>query len=319
VSVAADVPAKVTKPGGLTLPAKALADVVKSLAADAVTIRAQENNFAQVSGGRAEFKIVGLGARDYPQLPALPEVFTPVDAAALGALIDRVAFSVSTDESRYHLSGALLEQRERGLRMVSTDGHRLSLADVATEVRLGRDEAGDILIPRKALLELRRAMDAADQVGLGFTSGHIHARLGDATISARLLEAKFPPYEAVIPKAVHRTVEVERETLAAALKRVGLFSPEKSGGVSMEVREATLTIRTDSPELGEAREEVDIVSVAGAGRIAVGWNARYLGEALAKLDGDRVAFDFGEGPEDPGVLRPLEGNDCLFVVMPMRL
>jgi DNA polymerase-3 subunit beta len=319
VSVASEVDAKVTKEGGITVAARALFDVVKGLPGDEVTVIRKDDNWAQVKSGKAEFKIVGLADKDFPKLPDHREVsFSAIDRSVLINLIDSTLFSVSTDETRYHLSGALLEADGAITRMVSTDGHRLSLA----EAKSALDMKWPAIIPRKAVAELRKALDGLDgAVEVGFEAGataasNAHFKLGSAVLTVKLIEARFPPYDQVIPKSTDKRAEVSTSALTEALKRVSLLSPEKTHGVRLEFSKDRLRIAADNPELGEAREDLDVDHQGG--NLTIGFNARYLLDVLSRISADRTVLDLA-GDQDPAAVHPADGRHFLGIVMPMRI
>jgi DNA polymerase-3 subunit beta len=314
VSVASEVEAKVTKEGGLTVAARALFDVIKGLPADDVTISRKDNNWAQIKSGKSEFKIVGLPDKDFPKLPDHREVsFATLDRSILSDLIDKTLFSVSTDETRYHLSGALFEGDGTVVRMVSTDGHRLSIAEGKSAFKL----ESAALIPRKGVTELRKAIDSFDgQLELAFHQGHGYFKLGAAVLSVKLIDAKFPPYDQVVPQSADKKVELSTSAFTDALRRVSLLSVEKTNGVRLELKKGVLRISADNPDLGEAREDLDVEYQGAA--LSIGFNARYLLEVLAEVGTDRVVLELS-GELDPGALHPIDGRHYLGVVMPMRI
>lgn len=325
ITVTSEIPCEVISEGGLTVGAKHLHDIVKSLPGDRLSFRRGENQYAEISAGKVNYKVVGLADRDFPRLPNHREVQChKMDSAALRDLISKTFFSISTDETRYHLNGVLFECEQVGdrtvARMVSTDGHRLSKCE-----RLmpgGPRLMPGILIPRKGLIELRRALEnAAPQVEVGVHQGHVFLRTGNTALSVKLHDAQFPPYEQVIPKDFERAVVAPHEALLDALKRISLVASDKTYGVRLRLSSGCLRIESDNPDLGQASEEID-VDYRGA-EMTIGFNARYMIDLLGEIDTPEVLLEFN-GELDPGVLRPRDdkarpGNNYLGVVMPMRL
>src|SRR5579871_336544 len=210
VTVTAELEATVIKDGGLTLGAKPLHDIVKSLPAGDLLLKRAENHYAEIKSGKVEYRVVGMADRDYPKLPNHREAkLVKVDAGVLRDMIAKTFFSISSDETRYHLNGVLFEcdgagQKARA-RMVSTDGHRLS--KIERPLPGGPTLAQGVIIPRKGLMELRRALEGVTgEIELGLQQGHAFMRSGNRAISVKLIEAQFPPYEQVIPKEHDKVV-----------------------------------------------------------------------------------------------------------------
>jgi DNA polymerase-3 subunit beta len=316
VTVTAELPATVSKEGGLTLGAKHLHDIVKSLPSGELTLKRAENHYAEIKAGRVEYRMVGMADRDYPKLPNHREVkFSKVDAGVFRDLIAKTFFSISSDETRYHLNGVLFECDGKIGRMVSTDGHRLSKLE--RPLPGGPTLAQGVIIPRKGLMELRRALETATgEIELGFHQGHVFVRNKALAVSVKLIEAQFPPYEQVIPKEHDKIVKLSRNALLDALKRVSIMSSDKTWGVKFAVEKDTLRVTSDNPDLGEGREEL-AADYAGPA-LTVGFNARYFIDVITEIETQNLQLELA-GELDPGVVRPIEGGDYLGVIMPMRI
>jgi DNA polymerase-3 subunit beta len=316
VTVTAELACHVDKDGGLTVGAKHLHDIVKALPGETLSLKRTENSYADIKAGKVEYKVVGMPDRDFPKLPNHREVkFAKVDAATLRDMIAKAFFSISTDETRYHLNGVLFESDGKVGRMVSTDGHRLSKIERPLEG--GPKLAQGIIIPRKGLMEIRRALETADgQIELGIHQGHIFVRIGAVALSVKLIDAQFPPYDQVIPKENDKVVIAPRAALLEALRRISIMSSDKTWGIKFVVKKGELQVASDNPDLGEAHEELD-VSYDGA-PVTIGFNAKYFIELLAEMEGDEVKLELN-GELDPGLVRPADGKGYLGVVMPMRI
>ena len=317
VGVSAELPCKVEKEGGLTLGAKHLFDIVKALPGEDLVLRRADNNWAEIKSGKAEYRLVGMADRDFPKLPNHREVtFAKLDAGALRDMVGKTIFSASTDETRYHLNGVLFECDGKRARMVSTDGHRLS--KVERDFPGGPKLAQGVIIPRKALAEVQRVLEGHDgPCELGLHQGHLFTRVGALALSAKLIDAQFPPYEAVIPKQHDKTVTVGRTALLDALRRISIMASDRTFGIKLHVDDGSMTITSDNPDLGEAKEELD-ADIKG-GKLTVGFNARYLIDVISNIDDEEVKLELG-GELDPGVIRPgSPKNEYLGVIMPMRI
>jgi DNA polymerase-3 subunit beta len=316
VSVVAEIRAEVVEEGGLSLGAKHLFEIVKGLPGEEVHLKKTENNWAEIRGGKAQYRLVGMSDRDFPRLPDQQTVeFKEIDATTLGSMIDKTIFSVSSDESRRHLSGIYLEWQKGTLRMVSTDGHRLS--KVENEVGEGLQIEGGVIVPRKAVVEIRRLLEGVQGTcDLGIHEGHIFVRAKDLCLSAKLVDAQFPPYQQVIPLENEKKVVVERLALLDSLRRVSIMASERNGGIRLDLGEGTVRITSDNPDLGEAQEDLD-VEYRGEG-LSIGFNARYFIDVLSEMESEKVVLEFS-GELDPGMIHPEEGTAYVGVVMPMRL
>jgi DNA polymerase-3 subunit beta len=316
VTTVVSLSAKVEKEGGLTVSARQLFEIVKGLPEDEVSVRGTEQSWAEIRSGKVEFRVVGMPDRDYPKLPNLQEAETfKVESATLREMIAKTIFSVSMDETRQHLSGVLFESDGTTGRMVSTDGHRLS--KVGRPLPGGPKLATGVLIPRKGVLELRRAIETREApCFIGVHQGNFVLKADDVAISVKLVDGQFPPYDQVIPKDNDRAVVVSRAALADALKRVALMSSDKTWGVRFALEKGKLRVESDNPDLGAAKEEID-VPYKGA-PLQIGFNARYFIDLLSEIETPEIRLELS-GELDPGVVRPADGSDYVGVVMPMRL
>src|SRR5215831_2143635 len=317
VGVSAELPCKVEKEGGLTLGAKHLFDIVKALPGEELQLRRADNNWAEIKSLRAEYKLVGMADRDFPRLPNHREVtFHKLDASLLRDMIAKTLFSASTDETRYHLNGVLFESDGKSVHMVSTDGHRLSKVD--RELAGGPKLAQGVIIPRKGLQEMQRILEGQEgPCELGLHQGHVFVRVGALALSAKLIDAQFPPYEAVVPKQHDKSVSLGRGQLLDALRRISIMASDRTFGIKLHLTSGVLEITSDNPDLGEAREELE-ADYKGA-ELLIGFNAKYMIEVISQIDDDEVRLELG-GELDPAVVRPGSAkNEYLGVIMPMRI
>jgi DNA polymerase-3 subunit beta len=315
VSVSAELAVKVEREGGLTVGAKPLHDIVSNLPGEDVVFRRAENNWANIRAAKVEYKLVGMPDRDFPKIPDHREVkYAKVDAAGLREMIDKTIFSVSNDETRFHLNGVLFESDGSKARMVSTDGHRLS--KVERTLTGGPQLASGVIIPKKGLTEIKRALDGASGAcDMAVAGNHVFLKTGDIALAVKLIESQFPPYEQVIPKSSDKVVVMERSQLLEALKRASLMSSE-TRGVKMQIEKGICHVSSDNPELGEAKEDLE-VGYAGP-TLQIGFNPRYFTELLGQMTSEQVKIELN-GELDPALIRQADGTDYLGVVMPMRI
>jgi DNA polymerase-3 subunit beta len=315
-SMLAELPAEVLVEGGLSLGAKHLYDIVKSLPAEDVHLTKTENNWAQIKAGRARYKLVGTSDRDFPKLPDHREAtFAEVPAATIAEMISKTLFSVSSDETRHNLSGIFFECDGQRATMVSTDGHRLS--KVERDLGGGPVLESGIIIPRKGVIEIKRLLENADETcDVAVSQGQIFVKAQDVVLSVVLVDAQFPPYREVVPSKAEHQIVLQRPLFLEALKRVSLMSSDRSWGIRMELSKARLRITSDNPDLGEAQEDLEIDY--DAEDLTVGFNARYFIDVINEISRDKVVLELN-GELDPGLLRPDETRDYIGVVMPMRI
>jgi DNA polymerase-3 subunit beta len=312
------VPATIVRPGALTLGARKLLELVRELPAEPVALQLQPNGWVQLTCGSAAFRLVGLPAEEYPPLETgRADGWLAVDGARLRAMIARTGFAMSQDESRPFLNGVYFVVKGRELRLVATDGHRLALGRQPIE---GEAELAGI-VPRKAVQELTRVLAGAGGAsgeGTAFTlrENQFFLRMPGFLLASKLVEGQFPKYEEVLPKNQPRRLVVAREPLAAALRRVSVVAEDRTRPVRLTASAGTLQLAASSQELGEAQE---ILPAEFAGEeLTIGFNARYLLDAVSPMEDERVIVDLKDGLS-PGVFRGSADEAHLCVIMPMRI
>ncbi len=318
IGIQSEHPAEVVKTGAVTLSAKYVSDIVGNLPEAQVTIAKLPNNYAEITSGAAHYKIVGMAAEEFPKLPreeSAPLVKVP--GTLLLDMIRRTSFAISNDETRYILNGVYFEPRDGGkVRMVATDGHRLCL--VEREIPGNFKLKSGVIIPRKGLFELKRLLEEAPEAEcqLGFAENSAIFKKPGLSMVMRLIDGQFPEYQRVIPKEGDRRVTVSRARLADALKRISLLSADKSSAVKLSLGEGRLRITANNPDLGEAKDDVEVTYKGPA--LTIGFNAKYLLEVLGAVDTDDIALELGD-EHSPGVLHSPGDKSYLAVVMPMRV
>jgi len=312
--------AEVTRPGSLTLAARQLFEIARTVPTDEVAFTLPEGSSQmEIRSGRAVFRILGLPAADFPAVPdAAADGGALIESSALKDVIDKTLFAISSDDTRTGLNGAHVEAVEGNrLRFVATDGHRLSLC--------GRPYTGDFspprsapLLPKKGLAELRKLVDDGEGAwALTFTDSQACFHRGNVTFSMRLLEGEFPDYTQVMPSGWQRRVYVPRAALQSALRRVSILASEKSHPVRFAMSGGNVILKAQQPEAGEAVEEIE-AQVEGTD-LEIGFNARYFRDALGALQGDTVVIEVGDSLS-PCLIKPGgDDSDELYVIMPMRL
>lgn len=316
VAMMVTVPAKIGEEGGITVGARQLYEIVKGLAGEEVHLQRTDQNWLHIESGRTEFKVVGMSDRDYPKLPSVDEIScSKVESAVVGEMIAKTILSVSQDETRPHLASVLFESDGGRATMVSTDGHRLS--KISREMTGGPRVLPGVLLPRKGIAEIRRALEGLQGEGeIGVDQGYFVLKADEMVLSVKLGEGQFPPYDQVIPKDNDKKVILGRDDFLEALRRVSIIASDKTWGIRFSLEKGSLSIEADNPDLGNAKEKID-VEYKGAG-LQIGFNARYFIDLLAEMSGKEVSIELG-GDLDPALVKPCDGTDYLGVIMPMRL
>jgi DNA polymerase III subunit beta len=314
--------AEVAKPGSVAVKHKELYEIVRALPEKTAVLRREANNRVRISSGSAEFNIVGQPAEDYPPFPRAEKVqlvqFSPEQ---LLEMIEKTQFAISADETRHNLNGVYVETAQGNLRMVATDGHRLSLVERPAPSNFGLKKG--VIVPRKGLLELKRLLDE-DHEGvceLGFTETSGIFRRGDLQMVMRLIDGVFPDYMQVIPKEADRTLTIDRPRLLETLRRMSILSSDRStNAVKLELGKDSLRVTSQNPDLGEAKEEIPVTY--GGAPLQIGFNARYLMDVLAVVDAPQMNVELCD-ELSPGVLKPTGepgiASRYTAVIMPMRI
>ena len=316
VSLRCGCAAQVKKEGSITLGAKKLYEIVRSLPESDVHLTVLPDSWATVECERVVFKMAGLPREDFPSLPegkSTKGIEIPADA--LRALISRTAFAITAEDARYYLSGALLLLERESASMVATDGHRLAFAQ--RKVALKVAEPMRVLVPRKAISEIARLLETEESLTLQPVESHLVFTVGGRTLTSKVVDAQFPAFEKVIAAAGDKTVNLGRDPLLSAIRRVSLLSSERSRAVKLSLGPGKLELTASSPDLGEARESLSVDY--GGEAVEIGFNAQYLVEFLGVAGGDQVALSLKDA-ETQGLLRPIgqDETDYRYVVMPMR-
>ncbi len=313
ISVRCKVPAVVEEAGATTLPIQRLVRIVSELSDTAIEVSVDSSDVATVQCGSSFFKIVGLPQRDFPPVPeAEGSVFFRIDSGVLREMLRKTSYAVSSDETRRVLTGVLLSFREGKLTTVATDGRRLAL--VEHEIEFPPETERDIVLPSKSVGELMHVLAEEGDLRIFTEKTQAVFQQGDTMLSTKLIDGAYPNYRQVIPAKFDERVVIAREELLTALRRVSVVTTDKSNATKLTFADNTLTIVTQTPEVGEARETIP-VKYTGA-EIAVTFNPEFVMDPLRNLDTDEVYFDLSNG-HSPAMIK------CelpfLYVLMPLRV
>jgi len=316
VEMSAGVDAQDVQPGEVTIPARKLFDICRALPDGSKVQFKLSGDRVTVNSGRSRFTLATLAATEFPVIDNIELVEkVSLPEATLKDLMDRTAFAMANQDVRYYLNGLLLDLRDQSLRCVATDGHRLALAE--TELDGARSAARQIIIPRKGVLELQGLFESGDgSVDLEFGRNHLRVRRNEVVFTSKLIDGRFPDYEAVIPLGADKEVQLGREVLRGALQRAAILSNEKYRGVKLEVSTNKLRIVAHNPEQEEAVEELE--ARTNTNELGVGFNVNYLLDALNALQGEEVLLCLRDG-NSSCLLRAPASERSRHVIMPLRL
>ena len=310
------LPSPVSAPGEVTVPARKLVDICKSLPEGSDIQFTVEDGKVTVRSGRSRFTLSTLPAREFPAVEegVGTHRFT-VKQGQLRRLIDRTAFAMAQQDVRYYLNGMLLELKAGRLRVVATDGHRLAMCTLPSPVPV--DEDTQVILPRKGVLELSRLLLEEDQdIAVVLGSNHLRATTDGFTFTSKLVDGKFPDYERVLPRAADKIVLGSRLDLRQAFTRTAILSNEKYRGVRLKVAPDVIEIVANNPEQEQAEEQVSVDYQGDS--VEIGFNVSYLLDVLGVLSGEQVKLSLSD-PNSSALLEESEDGDSLYVVMPMRL
>jgi DNA polymerase-3 subunit beta len=329
LAVSGRIGAEVAKGGSIAVGARDIFERVKMMPEGQLTIVTNDGGSATIraSSSARRYTLHGIPGEEFPAIPQ-PDANAPVlslPIESLAVLIARTHFSISTDDTRLHLSSALFEWEGNRLRMVTTDGHRLSKMELTAP---GKSASASMLIPLKGIQELRRLCDESRaepktdgaetpaELTLIQSGPNAFFKLPGLQFSVKLVDAQFPPYSQVIPQSTERTIVAPRLALADALRAVSIAASDRTGGVKLTLTRGTMRFSSESPDSGEGFDEVPVDYEGG--EMTLGFNARYFLDVLSALDEEKVVIGVG-GELDPVVIRSQATDDYLAVVMPMRI
>jgi DNA polymerase-3 subunit beta len=303
-------------PGRATVPARKLFDICRGLPEGAEISLEMTGDKAQLKSGRSRYSLSCLKADEFPALGRVvdgKELQLPRNQ--LRSLIERTQFAMAQQDVRYYLNGTLLEVGANRVRAVATDGHRLALSEIEADTGIG--ERLQVIVPRKAVLELQRLLDATDDSAqIRISATQIEVDLDVVRLTTKLIDGRFPDYERVVPESGDKKLQADRETVKRALARTAILSNEKFRGVRLTIEGNKLGLQTHNPEHEEAEEDLE-VSYEG-GPIEIGFNVNYLLDALGALVSEEFVMEL-KNADSSGLIHAAGDESSKYVVMPMRL
>lgn len=313
--------AAIEKPGAVTVSAKKMYEIVRELPADDIQIKAEENNWVKIQSGRSQFKLVGLPKDEYPALPDVAEEgMIVIEGDMLRDMIKKTLYAVGENDARYVLNGLFVHmtQTKGGLniRMVGTDGHRLSMVDRVVDAKHKEE---NVIIPKKAMVELRRLLEEDTpkaELRLGFSKNHALFKRDGLIMVSKLIDGNYPNYLQVVPAKNTKKITVSKDIFSHAVKRVSILSKEKTNAVKIQLEPGKLVLSTNNPEVGEANEELGVDYKGEA--MAIGFNSRYLMDVLSAMDRETISLELSDALS-PCLITEEGDDNYKCVVMPMRV
>ena len=322
IDIVEQIPADISGGGSATAPAHTLYDIVRKLPDGSQIVLDSDGDDKQLTliSGRSNFKLTCLPTEDFPVASTgdLPTNFI-LKSSDLRGLIDRSKFAISTEETRYYLNGIYLHAAKRGdtnvLRAVATDGHRL--ASVELPLPQGALDMPGVILPRKAVTEMRKLIDEGEEdIEVGLSDTKIKFSFDGTALTSKLIDGTFPDYDRVIPDNNDKVLEVDAHLFSQAVDRVSAISNEKSRSVKLSVSKGSLILSANSAENDSATEElqVDYNEV----EMEIGFNSRYLLDIAQQIEGKLIRFTLANS-SSPTLIEDLEDPGALYVLMPMRV
>ncbi len=316
IAVSTEVTADVEAVGAITIPARKLAELARELPPAPVKISTAGDQRITLECGRSKFKLLGLPKSEFPNLPAVQfDKAVRIPSGDLQKLIQHTAFAASTEESRPILNGVLWELRSDLMRMVATNGHRLA----KMEVPVSGGQKSDLIIPPKALEQIRRLFAAEEELEVAQGENHLGFRSPFTRVFTRLIEGPYPGYDQVIPKDNDKYAILDKAAFTSALKRMSVVASDQTHRIRLSFNAGMLKFSVSTPDLGDAQDELPIRYDGDP--LDIGFNAAYLLEILRQMPTDEVRMTF-RAPERASTIEPEGWSDptkYLCLLMPLRL
>jgi DNA polymerase-3 subunit beta len=299
-----------------TIPARKLLDICKALPDSASINFSIDETRVSLTSARSRFTLASLPAKDFPGLDEIEiQQSFAIPQNQLKALFDKTSFAMAQQDVRYYLNGILMEITADKIKLVATDGHRLALSEIDLDTGVGEDR--QIIIPRKAVLELSRLLEFGDNpANCMLSQNHVRVETSSLVFTTKLIDGKFPDYQRVIPVDGNKTMEVNRETLKNSMSRIAILSNEKYRGIRLTLSSGNLSIQANNPDQEEAEEELQIEYTESD--MEIGFNVTYLIDVLNVLNSEKVQIKLKDS-NSSAIINDSQDDSSLYVVMPMRL
>jgi DNA polymerase-3 subunit beta len=323
IGLVADYDAEIITEGHVTVSARKLYEMIREIQGDSVQFESNESHRVTVACQKIIYKIPGLPPDDFPSVvdDHSDVNFYTIRGKFIEGLIRKTSFAMSGDEMRKNLNGVFVETLDDGgkntLRMIATDGHRLAIANADMgDVALFKLVKG-IIIPRKGLNEIKRLIeDAPEEVSVGVRQGMCIVKTDSTMLRVSLVDAEYPDYKRVMPAEKGVVIKFEKDAILHALRRMSVISSERYSGVIIALSDGKMVLESTNPDVGEAKEEIEVAYHDKD--ISMGYNVKYLIDAIEVIDDETVIFEMGVGMK-PGVIKPVSNDDYMCIVMPLKV
>ena len=319
------IKASIEEEGAVLVPAKVFSGLVAKLPDTEIIVKTMEKGVVKISYKQSNFNINGLSPDEFPTLPKVKEGKTlSINSKLFSEMIDQTVFSVSMSEDKYVLSGVLMEFGKSqvsgdasNLRMVSTDGYRLSKRASKTEKALSFESS--IIVPAKALTEVGRVIqsDLSGDIEITLGADHIAFRYKDTLVVSRLIQGQFPDYKQVVPKGSEIKVNMNNKTFLSAIERAAVIASSSANIIKLEVKSGKMHVIASAPDVGNVNEIIE-AEIKGGERAVVAFNVRLIIDALKVMKEEKIVLELS-GPLSPGLMRPVGGDDYTYIIMPIRV
>lgn len=320
MGIEVNLKAKVTKEGSILIPAKTLSGIVSKLPDEDISFKLKDKGVINISYKKSNFNIHGLPSDEFPQLPKVKETKSfVIDGKVFADMIEKTVFSASSSEDKYVLNGLLLETGKSAdgstIRMVATDGYRLSKCSIKAE---GIADAVSVIVPSKAMSEILKIISFDNSAKAKVTVGadQISLKYNDTYLVSRLIQGQFPDYRQVIPKSSETKITIDLKPLLSSIERAAVIASQSANIVKIEVKNSQIHIMAMAPDVGSVDEVLE-VEVKGKEKGLVAFNVRLLSDALKVMETEKVMLELGEALS-PGLLRPKDSSEFIYIVMPIR-
>lgn len=313
--------AKVIDEGKITVSAKKMYEIIKELPDKEINFNSKNNFWVEIKCHKSLFNLVGLSPEEFPKFPEIELGENSIDKNKLNEMIEKTLFSVSSDETKFNLTGIFIKSDEidniNKLIFVSTDGHRLSMIQRNSEKNIDERYKEGFILPKKGIIEIRKILEVMEEnINIGISDNNFSISNNKTTLIMRMVDGDFPDYKRVIPDKGKNAAIINKNLFLHALKRISILSSEKSKGVKINLKNDSLTLTSSNPDLGDAKEEIDIIY--SGDDISIGFNAKYIIDILQVIKTENIIFNLKDNIS-PGRINPEGDEDHLSVIMPMRL
>lgn len=318
VGIKSKYAANVLNDGKITISGKKLYEIIRELPDKEIQFSSKNNFWVEIICGKSIFNLVGLSPEEFPKFPEITTKTNKIQATTLNEMIEKTIFSISNDETKFNLTGIFIKsENKNNISFVSTDGHRLSKIERNIDQSLDIHFEEGFILPKKGISEIKKFIEnTIDEIDIGIFENNFSISNIDNTLIMRMIDGEFPDYKRVIPEKSSNSALINKDIFLHSLKRISVLSSEKSKGVKINLTKDRLTLSSSNPELGDAKEEIDIIY--NGTDISIGFNAKYIIDILQAIDKENIYLLLKDNIS-PGTIQPENDNNYTAVIMPMRL